>query len=325
MTRPHRVLVIGEIHRRGLDLFDRRDDVEYTVLDDPAAFDQARRLVVDADAVTVRAAPLSVELLASAPNLKIVSRHGVGYDNVPVEHCTSRGIPVTVVGSVNAVAVAEHTMLLMLAATRSAVLVDQAVRRGDFAIRNRVVTAELQGRTLLIVGYGRIGREVARRAEAFDMNIAVYDPWLSGGLPERYERVTDLRDGLGRAQIVSLHLPLSDETRNLLDADALDLLPEGAIVVNAARGGLLDEQGLADRVASGRLFGAGLDVFDEEPLPTDSPLVSEPRVVLSPHNAALTEETLLAMGTVTAQNVLDAFDGSLDPSLVVNPTVLDPD
>lgn len=317
-----KVLVVQPVHPEALALLDARSDVAYTVVTDHAE-ENLLRHVADADAITLRDAPFSPALLAAAHRLKVVSRHGVGFDNVPVAACTARGIPVTVVGPVNAVAVAEQTLLLMLAAARGAVVLDAATRRGDFGMRRRVTGVNLQGRSLLLVGFGRIGREVAQRALPFGLTVRVFDPHLAAPPEPPVQRVGSLDEGLAQADIVSLHVPLTDETRGLLGARELALLPPGAIVVNASRGGLVDEDALLEAIRSGHLRGAGLDTFAEEPLPAGSPLLAEPRVVLSPHSAALTEESLLAMGVMTVKNALAGLDGTLDPALVVNPSVLE--
>lgn len=317
----HHVLVVQAIHPDALVLFDERADITYEVLDDTSP-EAVQRAITEAHAVTVRAAPVTVAALAAAPGLRVVSRHGVGYDNVPIDYCTSRGVPVTVVGDVNAISVAEQTMFLMLGAARVGTALDGATRAGDFAARDRITGVELCGRTLLIVGLGTIGRLVASRATAFGMTVIAHDPWLKGDAPAGVDVVDRLDDALSGADVVSVHVPLTEHTRYLLDARALDLLPTGSIVVNTARGGIVDEAALLERVRSGRLHGAGLDVFEGEPLPSSSPLADQPRIVLSPHSAALTEESLRAMGVATVRNVLDALDGVLDPSLVVNPSVL---
>ena len=154
------------------------------------------------------------------------------------------------------------------------------------------------------------------------MRVIVHDPHLAAAPPAPIQAVPTLYDGLTQADVVSLHVPLTEETRGLLGARELALLPRGAIVVNASRGGLIDEAALLASVRSGHLHGAGLDTFATEPLPIHSPLLGEPRIVLSPHSAALTEESLLAMGLATMRNALAGLDGTLDPSLVVNPSVL---
>ncbi|MDK4742946.1 hydroxyacid dehydrogenase [Rhizobium sp. CNPSo 3464] len=316
-----KILVVQPLRPEALHLFDQRTDISYEVVTDFSR-ENLLKHVADADAITVRDAPLSADVLAAAPNLKIVSRHGVGYDNIPIDHCTLRGIPVTVVGDVNAISVAEQTMFLMLAAAKSGVQLDAAVRRGDFAARSRLIGIELRGRTLLVVGFGRIGREVAKRSASFGMDIVVYDPYAKRSEVEGATFVDSLEDGLAAADVVTLHIPLSDTTRNLIDADALRQLKRGAIIVNTARGGIIDEEALADALADGHMRAAGLDTFATEPLPTTDRLVSEERVVLSPHSAALTEESLIAMGVMTARNALAGIDGNLDPQLVVNRSVL---
>jgi D-3-phosphoglycerate dehydrogenase len=229
---------------------------------------------------------------------------------------------VTIVGSVNAVSVAEHTFYLMLAAARAGIELDAAVRRGDFRIRERVTGVELNGRNLLIIGFGRIGKQVATRARVFGMKVSVFDPYYQGDLPTDVRVVTSLETGLREANVVTLHTPLTEETRGILGAPELSLLPKGAIVVNASRGGVIDEAALLAAVKSRHLHGAGLDTFEAEPLPADSPLFAEPRIVLSPHAAAMTETSLSAMAVMTARNALAGLDGILDPDLVVNRSVL---
>jgi D-3-phosphoglycerate dehydrogenase len=317
----HRVLVVQPLHPEAMALLDARDDVEYTVVTD---FSEANLLAnIDwVEAITIRDAPLPRSVIEAAEHLKVISRHGVGYNNIPIDLCTQRGIPVTLVGAANAVSVAEQTILLMLAAARSAIELDGAVRRGDFGARSRALGVELKGRTLVLVGYGRIGREVATRAAAFGMHVCVVDPHLIS-VDGDIERIESLEAALPRADVVSLHVPLTDETRNMIGAHELALMPPGSILVNASRGGLVDEMSLLESVRSGHLRGAGLDTFAVEPVPDDSPLLAEPRIVLSPHSAALTEQALIAMGVTTVRNALAGLDGSLDLELVVNPSALE--
>jgi D-3-phosphoglycerate dehydrogenase len=316
-----KILVIQPLRPEALRLFQERPDVRFEVVTDVSPGNLLKH-VGDADAITIRDARLSIEVLEAALRLKVISRHGVGFDNIPVDYCTGRRIPVTVVGDVNAISVAEQTMFLLLAAARDGIQLDQAVRDGDFAARSRLFGVELRGRVLLIVGFGRIGREVAARAAAFGMRLCVFDPHIVRSEHTNVTFVDDLHAGLRMADVVSLHVPLVPGTRNLLGARELEQLPPGAIVINTARGGLIDEDALLERVKSGRLRGAGLDTFATEPLPAGHPFTAERRVVLSPHSAALTEESLIAMGTVTARNALAGLDGVLNPQLVVNRAVL---
>jgi D-3-phosphoglycerate dehydrogenase len=316
-----KVLVIQPLRSEALHLLDERPDITYEVVTDFSP-ENLLRHVGTADAITVRDAPLPVAVLEVAQRLRVISRHGVGYDNIPVDYCTARGVPVTVVGDVNAISVAEQTMFLMLAAARNGVELDDAVRRGDFGARSRIIGVELKARTLLIVGFGRIGREVAKRALAFGMKVVVHDPFAERvGLPD-IAFVDLLADGLPVADVITLHVPLRTETRGLIGQSELSLLRDGAIVINTARGGIIDERALAATMQSGKVRAAGIDTFETEPLPIGHPMLSLKKVVLSPHSAALTEESLLAMGMATVRNALDGLDNSLDPTLVVNRSVL---
>ena len=173
-----KIVVVQPLHPKALAMLEARSDIEFEVVTDFAEENLLRR-VADADGITVRDARLSEAVLAAAPKLRVVSRHGVGFDNIPVNYCSSRGIAVTVVGPVNAISVAEHTIFLMLAAARVGVHLDQSVRNGRFSERSNCLGVELSGKTILLIGYGRIGREVAKRAKAFNMEVAVYDPYLN--------------------------------------------------------------------------------------------------------------------------------------------------
>lgn len=317
-----KLLIIQPVHDKAMEVLkDRPDIAAELVMDDSE--ENLLRHIADADAMTVRMTELSERLLSAAPRLKVISRHGVGYDNIPVDFCTSHGIPVTLVGPVNSISVAEHTLFLMLSVARLGVEMDSAIREGRFSARGKVRYVELYGKTLLVIGYGNIGRRVAERAKAIGLNICVYDPHLTGSLDDGMTLIEDLDDGLRRADVVTLHVPLTAETKGIIGARELSLLPPKAIVLNASRGGLLDEAALLEAVRSGALHGAGLDTFEQEPLPADSPLIGERRIVLSPHSASLTEETLIAMGMKTIENALAGLDGTLDPNLVVNRQVLE--
>lgn len=317
-----KVLVIQPLIGEALALLEARDDVAFEVVTD---FSEANLLarVGEVEAITIRDAPLPRSVIAAARHLRVVSRHGVGYDNIPVEECTARKIPVTVVGSVNTVSVAEQTMYLLLAAARVGIELDAAVRAGDFAVRGRVSGVELKGRRILILGFGRIGREVAARCKAFGMRVSFFDPLMTASADPSVEAVASLKEGLQAADVVSLHMPLTAATRHMIGREELALMPKGAIVINASRGGLLDESALIQAVRSGHLHGAGLDTFESEPLPADSALLTEWRIVLSPHSAALTTESLLAMGITTVKNALAGLDGNLNAELVVNRSVLE--
>ncbi len=322
---PH-VLIAGPIHADGMAVLETRDGVTIEVLAAPDADQLAERLA-DADALLIRTAPLSAAAVAAAPRLKVVARHGVGYDNVPVDALNARGIPLAIVGNVNAQTVAEHTLFLMLALAKRGPSRDRAARDGRWnAARGEGGTWELAGRTLLLVGFGRIGREVARRAGAFDMTVLAYDPFVDEAAMAALGvgKVDDWRAALPRADVVSLHVPRTPETENMIAAAELGAMKPTAVVINAARGGLIDETALAAALQAGTIAGAGLDTLDREPPGTDHPLLALDGVVFSPHSAALTEECLSRMGVSAAENILAGLDGRLDPALVVNREVLQP-
>jgi len=316
---PH-VLIAGPIHPDGMAVLESRPGLTCEVLAAPDAADLTERLA-DADALLIRTAPLPPAAVEAAPDLKVVARHGVGYDNVPVDTLTARGIPLAIVGNVNAQTVAEHTLFLMLALAKRGPVRDRAARDGRWnAARGEGGTWELAGRTLLLVGFGRIGREVARRARAFDMAVQAYDPYVDRAAMADLgvEKVDDWRAASPQADVVSLHVPRTPETENMIGAAELEAMKPAAVVINAARGGLIDEAALAVALGSGGIAGAGLDTLDREPPDADHPLLGLESVVFSPHSAALTEECLARMGVAAAENILAGLDGRLDPALVVN-------
>ncbi len=317
-----RVLVIEPIHQSGLDILKRRPGivVEQLGQTNEATISAGAR---QADAILIRTSPLSAAAIEGARQLKVVSRHGVGYDNIDLPALNARRIPLTVVGAVNAVSVAEHTFFLLLSAVKRGLAYDRAVREGRWSLRNSLGARELDGKTLLVVGLGRIGRNVAAKAQAFGMRVIAYDPFLNeapGG--SGIELAPDLDEALAKTDAVTLHVPMTASTRMLFDASRLARMKASAVLICTARGGLVDETALAAALKEGRLAAAGLDVFAEEPPAADHPLFALDNVILSPHSAALTEECAARMSTVSAQNCLDALDGRLNPSLVVNPDVL---
>lgn len=312
-----RVLVAGKVHPDGLALLKRPDvDLDYVEEVSAASY---RPYLKDADAILIRTQPLSGEFIAEAPNLKIVSRHGVGYDAVDVKTLNGRGIPLAVVGDVNSRAVAEHATMLMLAAARRTVLFDRKTRNGEWNYRNSLDMDELDGRSLLVVGFGRIGRRLAQIGAVLGMDVSAYDSFQPDDAIEAQgvRAVKELADGLREADVVSLHVPKVGD-RALIGRDELALMKRSAILINTARGGLIDEQALADALNDGRLAAAGLDVFEDEPPTGANPLLGCERAILSPHNAGLTTACARRMAIAAAQNILDHFAGTLDPSLVVN-------
>jgi D-3-phosphoglycerate dehydrogenase len=252
-----------------------------------------------------------------APNLRIIARHGAGYDTVDVDAATERGIPVTITGAANAGAVAEHVFALLFAVARNITAADRAVGNGRWAdARGTLTGIELAGRTLGLLGCGRIGRRVAAIATAFGMTVVACDPALSAA-DTRGLRLAGMDELLRVSDVLSLHLPLTSGTSNIIDRQALAVLPAGAIVINTARGGLIDECGLRECLDNGHLAGAGLDVLAAEPPPADHPLVLHPRTVISPHIGGQTREAMRRVAMDAAQSIVAVYRGEV-PANVAN-------
>jgi D-3-phosphoglycerate dehydrogenase len=268
-------------------------------------------MVGDFDALIVRSmTKVDAALLSGGERLKVVGRAGIGVDNVDVETATKRGILVVNAPTANLISATEHTFALMLGLVRNITKADQSVRSGEWN-RKRFLGRELQGKCLGIVGLGRIGRSVAIRAKAFDMQIIAFDPYLDPAVAQKMGiEITPLDELMGRADIVTLHTPLTDQTRNLVSRDQIARMKPGAFLINCGRGGLVDEAALLEALEKDILGGAGLDVFAEEP-PRDLGLVRHPRVVATPHIGAQTKEAQERVATETVRMVLSALSGSL--------------
>jgi D-3-phosphoglycerate dehydrogenase / 2-oxoglutarate reductase len=317
------ILILGRIHEAGLDILRARPGVSFEIMATPAEPD-ILALAPTADAIIVRTTKLTAAAIDSAPKLKIVSRHGVGYDNVDMAALDRRRIPLTLVGNVNALSVAEHTLFMMLTIAKRGVAYDRATRNGDWKIRDSFGGTELAGKTLLLLGFGRIGREVARRAQAFGMTVLSYDPYVRDAamFAARVQPVAKLAEALPQADFISVHLPMTAETKAIIGVQQFAAMKKSAIVISTARGGLIDEAALAEALRSGQIRAAGLDVFVDEPPAPNDPLLKLDNLLLSPHTAGLTEECAMRMAEVSARNALAGLDGKVDPELVVNKHVL---
>ncbi|MGY0193913.1 hydroxyacid dehydrogenase [Leptothrix sp. BB-4] len=313
---PH-ILVAGKLHPSGIALLKSAPGITYDYVEDVSEPSYAP-LIGQADALVIRTQPLSAATVAKADRLKIVSRHGVGYDAVHLPSLVERGIVLAVCGDVNSAAVAEHSMMLLLATLKQTLRADRSVRSGNWSWRNQLQSQEAGGKNLLIVGYGRSGRHLARMASGFGMTIRSYDPYLEKmGWPEGEVRpISNLHEALAWADAVSIHVPRDDQP--LIGAAELACLKPSAVLVNSARGGIVDEAALINALQAGSIAAAGLDVFEDEPLKPDSRLLSLDNVLLTPHIAGLTEGCAERMALHSVQNVLDFFDGHIALDRVIN-------
>ena len=316
------VAIFGKINDAGIERLKAAG--RFNLIERPDHADDRIDVASRADAIIVRMTKIDAEMVDAAPNLAFVARHGVGYDTVDVEALTRRGIPLALTGDVNSGAVAEHTLGLMLALAKRIPAYDQAIRIGRFSIRDSFSACELDGRTVLLVGFGRIGRKVARLCDAFGMAVLVADPFIDAREIESlgYGLAGDLDSAIEQADFVSIHVPKGPDTVHLIGKAQIDRMRQGAFLINVARGGLVDEAALLAALDAGRLGGVALDVFEIEPPPDDYPALKHPGFLLTPHSAALTRECAARLALACAENVIAFATGRIDPDLVVNPETL---
>lgn len=314
--RKHRLLITDTIDDAGLEILRKSGEVE--IVYEPGLTGEALlEAVSKAEAMITRSGTaVTPELLEAGENLRVVARAGVGLDNVDVAAATARGVLVINTPTANIISATEHTMGLMLSVLRNIPEADGSVRRGEWT-RSKFTGRELYGKKLGIIGFGRIGSRVAKRARSFDAEILACDPYIAESVAERAgARYVDLDELLVESDIITVHTPLTDETRGMLGADEIAKMKDGVVVLNVARGGIYDETALAEALEQGRVAAAGIDVFAEEPPPEDHPLLNAPNVCLTPHLGANTTEAQERVATQTAEMLLEALRGSLFVSAV---------
>lgn len=272
------------------------------------------------DAVIVRLFEVRDQDLAAAPRLKVVAKHGAGLDNIDCAAAARRGVPVIYTPGANSNAVAEHTLGLLLALARNTSRAEAALRGARPYRREQFLGVELAGKTLGVVGIGRIGARVARKAHGLEMRVLAYDPYVDRAAYRGPAAFADtLEHLLAAADFVTLHVPLTGATRRLIDAGALARLKPGARLINTSRGEVIDEAALADALHAGTLAGAALDVFAEEPLAADHPLTRTPNTLLNPHLSGLTVEAMAAVSEQIAHGVIDVLQGRVPHDLLAPP------
>jgi D-3-phosphoglycerate dehydrogenase len=319
---PH-IVVADPIHPDGIERLLKAPGV---TLDHPgnAANEPLTERLRKADGLIVRGTVVDDALLVHAEKLRVVCRHGVGYDLVDVPALTKRGAALMITPEANAASVAEHALMLMLSLARSVIPVSAAVRRGDWKVRGQSGTFELGGRTILVIGFGRIGTRVSRLCAAFGMKVMVHDPYMPAGTIRGagYEAAVDRAAALARADIVTVHVPANDKTRGMVNAAFLAQMKQGAVLINTARGTLVDEAALEASLRSGHLAAAGLDVVAVEPMLKPLSMLSLDNLIVTPHVAASTTEGLRRMAWDAAGNVMDFLAGKIDRDAVINTEVL---
>ena len=301
-----KIYVLDALHPSGVEYAEKRAEV--IRWSDP----RVKNWHEDADGVMVRGTPIRAADLARAKKLRVISKQGVGIDNIDVAAARAHGVTVCRTPGVNSEAVAELALTLGLCVTRRVAEFDRRIHDGEIVERANILALEMMEKTVGIIGMGNIGTRVARKWRgAFDARILAYDPYVPANhWPDiQHERVASLADMLPRVDLLTLHLPLTDESRGMIGAAALAQMKPTAVLVNTARGGIVDEAALYQAIASGRLYGAGLDVFAHEPPTTANPLLQLPTVVVTPHAGAGTHDTQIRSSMRVAEQLFDALEG----------------
>lgn len=326
-TNKKKLLIVETLAPDGRALFGERADIE--VIEFPntiskADFNAMLRQHAPVNGVALGATGFGADEIASSDGMMVVARIGVGYDAVDVKALSAHRIPLMTTGIANSPSVAECALFMMLALAKRAAELDKLVKSGNWTKRLGAIPFDLLGRTALIIGFGRIGTRLVKRLLAMEMHVLVYDPFKTTAEIEAAgaERVTSLDTALPRADFVSLHCPKTAETVNLIGAAQLQLMKPTAYLINTARGGIVDEDALYAALTSGKIAGAGVDVFAQEPPRPDHPLFSLDNVIAAPHVAGVTREALDRMGLQAARNILSALDGQPIRENVINQDVL---
>ena len=314
-----KIAVIEKIHNDGLELLNKTQGYEYELITDVSEDNLIKKLP-EFDACTLRVSKLNEKILRQCPNLKVISRHGVGYDNVDLDYIKKRNISLLITATANAIAVAEHVVYMMMSISKSINQYDNEVRSGNFKKNAaNIETLELYNKEILIVGFGRIGKSLIKRCLGFDMNVKIFDPFVSGDIIKKFggTKIEDLDNGLKTCDYLSLHVPLTEKTKNMLDYSKLKIMKKTGIIINTSRGGIINEIDLNKAINEKIIFGAGLDVFEKEPVDINNPLLKNKKVLLSPHSATFTNECKSRMSLETIKNIIDFFENKIDKSMIV--------
>jgi len=315
----YKIGIIQKIHDEGLELLKNNKNFEYEIIDNVSEENLLKKIHLY-DGVTLRVSKLSNDLLSKASKLKVISRHGVGYDNVDTAYLKLKNITLLITATANAIAVSEHVFYLMLTISKNFLNLDNEVRVGNFKTNmNKFETFELHNKEILIAGFGRIGKNLIKKCIGFNMIVKVYDPFVDektindmGG-----EKVDNFDIALETLDFLSVHMPLNKNTKDLIDLKKMKTMKKSAVIINTARGGIVNENDLNQAINENIILGAGLDVFSNEPINIDNPLLKNKRIILSPHTAALTNECKIRMGKETAKNIIDFFEKKVNKNMLV--------
>ena len=316
-----KIAIVDKIHSDGIKLLEKNNKFQYEVIEDLSKKNLISKLPAF-DGITLRRGKIDAEILEKCKNLKVISRHGVGYDNVDIKFLKKNNITLLVTATTASVSPAEHIMFMILNISKGKNFYDQAVRNGKFEsimhMKNNN-NFELSNKKILIVGFGRIGRKLIKRCLGFEMKVYAYDPFVDKRIIESFGgiKVDDLNKSLKEIDILSLSVPLTEKTHNMINLEKMKIMKKSAVIINISRGGVVNERDLNEALNNKIIYGAGLDVFEKEPPTNANPLLTNENVLLSPHAATFTEECLSKMSIETVQNIINFFENKLDKSMIV--------
>jgi len=315
----YKIGIIQNIHEEGIKILKENKNFEYEIIDDLSEENLLKKIPCY-DGITLRTAKITYNVLSKAKKLKVISRHGVGYDNVDISLLKKNNISLLITASANAVAVSEHVFYMMLTISKNFLNLDNEVRIGDFKKNiEKFETFELNNKEILIVGFGRIGKNLIKKCIGFEMKVKVFDPFVDaqtisdmGG-----QKVDNLDQAIKSLDFLSVHIPLNKETNDLINLKKMKTMKKSSVIINTARGGIINETDLDKALNENIILAAGLDVFLNEPIDLGNPLLKNKKVILSPHTAALTNECKIRMAKETVKNIIDFFDKKVNNSMIV--------
>ena len=314
-----KIAIVEKIDEKGLNLLDKNPNFKYEIISDTSKQNLIKELP-KYDGLTLRVAKLDKEILMNCKKLKVISRHGVGYDNIDTSYLKNNKITLLITATGNAVTVAEHAMYMMLTLAKGIVSYDKAVRSGDFKKNvSSIETYELFKKEILIAGFGRIGKNLIKRCLGFEMKVKVFDPFVEKKIIEDFggKKVENFEEAVKTADFISIHIPLNNQTKNLINLNIFKTMKKNVIIINTSRGGVINEYDLNLALNEKIIFGAGLDVFEKEPPDINNPLLKNKKVLLSPHSSSFTKECKIRMGKETVQNIIDFFENKIKDHMVV--------
>ena len=317
----YKIAIVDKMHEDGINLLKKNPNFECEVIEDLSKNNLISKLP-NFDGITLRRGKIDAEILNKCKKLKVISRHGVGYDNIDIKFLKEKNISLLVTGTTTSISPAEHIMFMILSISKSFNLFDQSVRNGKFdtIMHMKHKSFELFDKKVLIVGFGRIGKKLIKRCLGFEMKVFIYDPFIDKKVVESFGgiKVNDLDEVLKEIDILSLSVPLTKITHNMINLEKMKIMKKTSIIINTSRGGVVNELDLNEALNKEIIYGAGLDVFQKEPPDQNNPLLKNKRVLLSPHAATFTRECTSNMAIQTAQNIIDFFENKLNKLMIVN-------